>query len=376
MTGESEDQEQPRRSPTIYDVARTAGVAPSTVSRAFSRPGRVNAETAARVRSVAAELGYRANPMARALPTGRTSMLAVIVSDVTNPFFFEIIRGVEAAAAEAGYVILLVDTHESSSDERAAIDRAIPMVDAIVLASSRMSNNAIRMIAKQRPTVVLNRPMTDVLSVVSDNTRGMRSAVEHLGGLGHRVLTYVAGPEASWSGGMRWRSIRETTEELDMRVHRIGPFPPTLAGGLAAVREFAESPTTGVIAYNDLMAIGLMRGLQHGGARIPGDVSVIGFDNIFGSDFCSPPLTTVAAPLRALGTAAAQMVLEHVASAARGSVRPIRPVTPVRPAMLPAQLLVRGSTGPRSRRRHPHSWATTTAPVEPGQHKALQDPPG
>lgn len=367
MSDVPEDREPRRRSPTIYDVAKAAGVAPSTVSRAFSRPGRINAETAARVQGVAATLGYRANPMARALPTGRTSMLAVIVSDVTNPFFFEIVRGVEAAAATAGYVLLLVDTHESSSDERAAIDRAIPMVDALVLASSRMSDNAIRMIAKQRPTVVLNRPMTDVLSVVSDNQRGMRSAVEHLGGLGHRVLTYVAGPEASWSGGMRWRSIRQTTNELDMRVHRIGPYAPTLAGGLAAVREFAKEPTTGVVAYNDLMAIGLMRGLLHAGARIPGDVSIIGFDNIFGSDFCSPPLTTVAAPLRALGTTAAQMVLEHLASGARGRpVNPIRAFTPFRPTMLPTELLVRGSTGPPSRRRHPLSWAATaTDSLEP-----------
>ncbi|HEY8719588.1 LacI family DNA-binding transcriptional regulator [Pengzhenrongella sp.] len=347
---------QARRGPTIYDVARAAGVAPSTVSRAFSRPGRVNADTAARVRQVAADLGYRTNPMARALPTGRTSMLAVIVADVTNPFFFEIVRGVESAAAEAGYVTLLVDTHESSSSERAAIDRAIPMVDAIVLASPRMSDNAIRMVAKQRPTVVLNRPMTDVPSVVSDQARGMRRAVEHLGELGHLALTYVAGPEASWADGMRWRSIREACYELDLRVHRIGPFAPTLAGGLAAADELAASPTTGVVTYNDLMAIGLMRGLLRAGARIPGDVSVIGFDNIFGSDFCSPPLTTVAAPLRALGTVATRMVLENLTAGTQGSVRARTVVrSPVLPALLPCQLLVRDSTATASRRR----WTPT-----------------
>jgi len=360
-----EAPEPPRHGPTIYDVAKAAGVAPSTVSRAFSRPGRVNAETAGRIHRIAAELGYRTNPMARALPTGRTSMLAVIVSDVTNPFFFEIIRGVEAAAAEAGYVMLLVDTHESSSDEREAINRAIPLVDAIVLANSRMSDNAIRMVSKQRPTVVLNRPMTDVPSLVSDNACGMRRAVEHLGELGHQVLTYVAGPEASWADGMRWRSIREAACELDMRVRQIGPFSPTLAGGLAAAREFAESPTTGVVAYNDLMAIGLMRGLLQGGARIPGDVSVIGFDNIFGSDFCSPPLTTVAAPLHALGTVAARMVLQQLTTGARG---------PVRPAMLPAQLLVRGSTGPPRRLRHPPSWPMAPASLKPARYPLLQEP--
>ena len=340
-----------RRGPTIYDVAKAAGVAPSTVSRAFSRPGRVNADTADRIQSIAAEMGYRVNPMARALPTGRTSLLALIVSDVTNPFFFEIIRGVEAAAAAAGYVILLVDTDESSKGERAAIDRALPLVDAIVLANSRMSDNAIRMIAKQRPTVVLNRPMTDVPSLVSDNGRGMRRAVEHLGELGHRVLTYVAGPEASWADGMRWRSIREAADELNVQVHRIGPNAPTLAGGRAAVSTFAESPTTAVIAYNDLMAIGLMRGLAASGVQVPGDVSVIGVDNSFGSDFCTPPLTTVAAPLRALGTVAVEMALTALEAERPGPRRPrADPREAIRPVMLPTELLVRESTGPRRRR--------------------------
>lgn len=349
---DSPDPQRARRNPTIYDVAQAAGVAPSTVSRAFSRPGRVSSDTAARIRTVAADLGYRASPMARALPTGHTSMLALVVADVTNPFFFEIIRGVEAAAAKAGYLVLLVDTDESSSDERAAIERAIPMVDAIVLASSRMSDNAIRMVAKQRPTVVLNRPLTDVPSLVSDSARGMRRAVEHLGELGHQVLTYVAGPEASWADGIRWRSIREATYELDLRVRRIGPFQPTLAGGLAAVRQFAANPTTAVVAYNDLMAIGLMRGLLRAGARIPGDVSVIGFDNVFGSDFCAPSLTTVAAPLRALGSVGAQMVLEPLVAAPRGPSRVRIPTRgPVRPAMLPTQLVIRESTAPRSHRR-------------------------
>lgn len=260
MAGPAVPPGRRRRGPTIYDVAAAAGVAPSTVSRAFSRPGRVNAETAARIHAVASELGYRTNPIARALPTGRTSMLAVIISDVTNPFFFEIIRGAEAAAADAGYVMLLVDAQESSTDEREAISRAIPIVDGLVLANSRMSNHAIRTVSAQRPAVVLNRPMSGMPSLVSDNARGSRRAVEHLAELGHHALTYVAGPEASWADGMRWRSVLEAASELDLRVRRVGPFPPTLAGGTAAVREMAANPSTAVIAYNDLMAIGLSCG--------------------------------------------------------------------------------------------------------------------
>lgn len=344
------EERGPQRSgPTIYDVARECGVAPSTVSRAFSRPGRVNAETAARIRAVAETMGYRANPLARALPTGRTSLLALIVSDVTNPFFFDIIRGAEQTATENGYTVLVSDVQESAQAERQALDRVLPLVEGVVLATSRMSDSTIRVMAKQRPTVVLNRVLTEVPSVVTDNSRGMRRAVEHLGELGHHTVAYAAGPEASWADGMRWRSMREAGYELELKVRRLGRYEPTVRGGLDAARALAQAPTTAVVCYNDLVAIGLMRGLAAMGARIPTEVSVVGFDNIFGSDFCSPPLTTVAAPLRALGS-----------HAVRALLRELTHTTPqaVRATVLPAQLVVRGSTAKPGRRRHPWRDAT------------------
>ena len=138
--------------PTIYDVARAAGVAPSTVSRAFARPGRVNAETAERVRRVAAELGYRANPIARALSTARTRMVAVLVSDLANPIYAELVRGAQTAAAAAGFVVLVEDTRESPTMEREAAERVLPAVEGILLASSRMPDAAIRMVAKRSPS--------------------------------------------------------------------------------------------------------------------------------------------------------------------------------------------------------------------------------
>lgn len=282
--------------PTIYDVARAAGVAPSTVSRAFSRPGRVKSETAERIRAVAAELGYRTNPVARALPTGRTGMIAMVLSDVTNPFYFEIIRGAQAAAAEAGYTILLADAQESVQLEKEAVERLLPTVEGLVLGTSRMPDSAIRRAAKQRPTVVLNRAVADVPSVVPDNASGTRKAVEHLHHLGHRSITYVAGPEASWADGMRWRSLRESAQTSDMTVRRVGPYPPTVGGGAAATAAVLQLPTSAVLAYNDLLAIGLMRGLAEARVPVPQHVSVVGFDNIFGSDFCTPSLTTVGSP--------------------------------------------------------------------------------
>jgi LacI family repressor for deo operon, udp, cdd, tsx, nupC, and nupG len=345
--------------PTIYDVAAACGVAPSTVSRAFARPGRVNAETAERIRQVAAEMGYRTNPLARALPTGRTSLLAVIVADVTNPFFFEILRGAEETATAAGYTLLVTDVQESVEAERQALDRVLPMVEGLVLTTSRMSDSSIRVAAKQRPTVVLNRSMSDIASVATDNSRGMRRAVEHLAMLGHTTIVYVAGPDASWANGVRWQSLREGAHELGLRVRRIGPFAPTQAGGLTAAKELMDAPATAVVTYNDLLAIGLMRGLSSLGVAVPEDVSVVGFDNIFGADFCTPQLTTVAAPLRQLGRVAVQTLLDDLSRprSQRGDRN-----RPMKTALLPARLVIRASTAAAQPLR---DWSDNPAATSP-----------
>jgi LacI family transcriptional regulator len=328
------------RPPTIYDVARAAGVASSTVSRAFARPGRVTVETADRIRRVAAELGYRANPLARALPTGRSSMIALVISDVTNPFANEIIRGTQVAAGEAGYTMLLADAQESGAREREALDRAMASVDGIVLATSRLSDSAIRLTARRRPVIVLNRAVSDVPSVVTDNPYGMRCAVEHLAARGHERITYLAGPEASWADGVRWRALRDVAGPLGVQVSRSGPHPPTVGGGAGAAGVIEAG--TAVIAFNDLMAIGLIRALTARGLRVPREVSVIGFDNIFAAELVTPALTTVAAPLHAMGQTAVRTLLALVAGA---EPRVTEPVT------LPTQLVVRASTAHRSRNK-------------------------
>ena len=328
--------------PTIYDVARAAGVAPSTVSRAFSRPGRVNAQTAARIRQVANDLGYRTNPLARGLSTARTQMIALMVPDITNPFYFEIIRGAESAAAEAGYTLVLSDTQESRRLEQVALERAAPAVEGLVLLSTRMSDAEIRQYAGQKPLLVLNRAVSDVPSVITDNAQGTRRAAEHLGRLGHATITYVAGPEASWADASRWLALREASIELELKVHRIGPFIPTIEGGLYAAQEFVASPTSAAICYNDILAVGFLRGLAAEGLRVPDDVSVIGFDNTLIADLVEPGLTTVAAPLRTMGTTGVQNLLAHINGARSRTGEPV---------ILPTRLVVRGSTMPVGQRR-------------------------
>ena len=348
------------KTPTIYDVARAAGVAPSTVSRAFSRPDRVNADTAAMIRATAADLGYRTNPLARALPTGQTSMIALATADITNPYYFEIIRGAQDAAAERGYTTLLSDAQESVTRERESLERAIPTVEGIVLASTRMSDSAIRMVAKQRPLIVINRDITDVPHVVADHAMSVRQAVDHLVGLGHRHITYLSGPDAAWVNAMRWRALRSYAAEHEVQVRRVGPYPPTATGGRQAAEEFRDHRTSAVIAYNDLLAIGFIRRLVSLGARVPQDVSVIGFDNIFVTQLTSPEITSVAPPLRTLGSMAVHNLLALIGGASSTTVRPLA---------LPTRLYARDSTAAAPTRRR--AWrAVSPAPASSGTHEA------
>ncbi|HET8595727.1 MAG TPA: LacI family DNA-binding transcriptional regulator [Intrasporangium sp.] len=341
------------RRPTIYDVADAAGVAASTVSRAFARPGRVNAETAARIFEVARELGYRTSALP-GLTRARTRALALVVTDITNPFYAEIIRGAHEAAGELGYTILLSHTQEDAQLEREWTERELSGVEGVLLTSSRMSDSAIRMMAKQKPVIVLNRALPEVPSLLVDHARGMQRALEHLGELGHQSLLYVAGPETSWSDGARWRALRDAAQEHGVRARRIGPgAPPTLRSGQAVAEQVAEQArrheATAVVAYNDVLAIGLMHGLRAIGLRVPEDLSVVGFDNTLLAQIVQPQLTTVAAPLHALGT-----------TGVRNLVAMIRGAVPSRePRVLPVRLVVRGSTGHRRRNSTSPARGTT-----------------
>ncbi len=327
------------RRPTIYDVAREAGVAPSTVSRAYARPGRVNTDTARKVFEAATRLGYRSDRLGGRQPDGRAvrEAIALVIADVTNPFYGEIIKGSYEAAREAGYHLILSHTNESPEEERRTIERELTHVDGIVIASSRMTDSALRMMAKQRPMVLLNRILPEAACVVSDNERGARRAVEHLGALGHERITYVAGPETSWSDGMRWRALREATAELELEARRIGPNEPTVLAGLHAARRVAQADGTAVLAYNDNLAIGVMKGLRKLGIAVPREISVVGFDNISFDELVEPALTTVAAPLYRMGLTGVQNCIALALGAhARNT-----------PLVLPVRLVVRQSTAHR-----------------------------
>ncbi|WP_255622716.1 LacI family DNA-binding transcriptional regulator [Pseudonocardia sp. DSM 110487] len=262
----------------------------------------------------------------------------MMVSDITNPFYGEIIKGAEEAARHAGYALLLSDTSETGQVERDIVDRTMDLVEGVVLGSSRMSDSAIRMIAKQKPLVLLNRQITETSCIVADNPRGVRRAVEHLATLGHTTITYVAGPAASWAEGMRWRALREAGHELELRIRRIDPKDdPTMLTGFDTARRILEEGATAVLAYNDALAIGIIKGLKKLDVHVPDDVSVVGFDNVLLTEVVDPALTTVMAPMRKAGAAGVGNVLA-LASGAQTSGETL---------VLPMTLVVRESTGPR-----------------------------
>ena len=193
------------RAVTLEDVAREAGVAVSTVSRALSRPERVSARTREHVEAVARRLDYRPNLLARGLPSGRTRMLALLVADITNPHQFGLIRGAETQAAAAGYTLVLADSRGRPELEAELAARLGSSVDGYVLASSRRPDDELVELRRRRPLVLYNRELPGFPSVVDDHDDSSRQIVGHLVALGHRSLAYLGGPSNAWTAIKRWR---------------------------------------------------------------------------------------------------------------------------------------------------------------------------
>ncbi|WP_062289191.1 LacI family DNA-binding transcriptional regulator [Demequina phytophila] len=337
-TGEITGRRRRSGAATIYDIAELAGVNPSTVSRALNQPGRVSAKTEEKIRKAAADLNFHANPMARALPTGRTHTLAVVVADITNPMVFGVIRGAERAASQAGFTLVIAESQESGSLEAGTIDNIAPSVDGIVLATSRLPDEEILRLAQRKTIVTLNREVDGIPSVISDPAPGVSALVAHLADLGHRAIAYLGGPSRSWISGRRWEALMHAARERGVAVFEIGPNSPTLTGGESAFERAHASGATAVVAYNDLMAIGLMRAAKAAGVSVPEDLSVVGFDDVLG-DLLSPSLTSVHADLTGMGTRSVARLLAQLG--ADGSHEGDGPIT--------TELVIRESTGPSPR---------------------------
>ncbi|TDD87509.1 LacI family transcriptional regulator [Actinomadura darangshiensis] len=312
---------------TIRDVAHACGVHVSTVSRTFSAPHMVNAETRTRVLATAEELGYRPNRAARSLTTGRTGNLGLIVADLANPFFPPLIKAAQAAARGQDYHLFVADTDEDPVEEQDLVLAFSKQVDGIVLCSPRLSNKALEKLAESIPFVLVNRRLRGVPTVVMDVAHGARTAMGHLAGLGHRRVALVSGPSGSWTSGEMRQAVTNTP---GLETHVIGPNAPTEEGGVGAAGQVAAAGVTGVLAYNDLVAIGLIEGLEELGVRVPDDVSVIGIDDSVTGRLHRPKLTTVAMPTADAGRMAVDLLIKSMSAA----------------TVLETHLVVRESTAP------------------------------
>jgi len=304
---------------TIRDVAARAGVSVATVSRVVNRsPHRVSPATQRRVLAAVQALGYESNIIARGLKKRTTRTVALIVPDISNPFFPAIARGIEDVACTRGYAVLLCNTYEDLERERAYLDLlAKRMVDGLIFATVGSNTRHLRALRRERrPVVLVARDVAGVHidTVLVDNFRGEYQATTHLIALGHRCIAHITGPRSLHVAAERRRGYLQALEAAGIpRAEAVvveGDF--AAEGGRQAVRGLLERGVrfTAIVAANDLMAIGAMEALRQAGRRIPQDVAVVGFDDITFASLVTPALTTVAQPKYRMGQLAMERLLE------------------------------------------------------------------
>jgi DNA-binding LacI/PurR family transcriptional regulator len=331
---------------TIRDVARRAGVSTATVSRVLAGIGNPRAETADAVTAAVTALDYRPSAVARSLRMRRTSTLGLIVTDIQNPFFPELVQAADDAARRVGFSVLLgsaaYDEHRAVHYLDLMVDRR---VDGMIIASSQVSEESWRWLAASPvPVVVVNAEPADVpiTVITSDNAGGARQAAEHLIRLGHRSIGYIRSDEGSTADLPRMEGFRAACREAGIPAADLVEVRGNalVDGGERAVTELlaTRAGVTAVACHNDMTAIGVLRALRAARLRVPQDVSVVGCDDIAAASWVVPSLTTVAQQKAELGRMAVERLmnmLEHPDRAAEPEI--IR---------VPMILIERESTGP------------------------------
>lgn len=327
---------------TIYDVATRAGVSPATVSRVLNGRTDVSPDLAGRVRQAVDDLGYRPNGVARNLRKRVTTVWGLIISDIGNPFFTALVRGVEDVAHQAGYSLVLCNSDEDLVKERRYVEIALDeqMAGVIVSAASEPDSDLSPLTDRGIPVVAVDRRLdrTDVDTVLVDNVRGARDATRHLIDIGCRRIACITGPSRTTTAAERLRGFRQALEDagrgLDPALVVLENFKED--GGRDGVRrllELGEWPD-GLFVANNLMTMGALEALEDAGARVPDDVALIGFDDLPWARHVRPRLSTVAQPTYDLGREAATLLAARIAGQG-GAMRTV---------VLPPTIHVREST--------------------------------
>lgn len=331
--------------PRIKDIAEKLGVSPATVSRALSDNELVAEATRERIRGAARELNYRPNVRARNLRTRRSMAVLMVVRDVGNPFYLDILKGVEATARAAGYSVLMGNSENDPDRETGYFDMLLDgHADGMILMTGKLPAQAG--FTKTQPGSL---PVVVALEIIEgssfphvqiDNAAAVREAVRHLIDLGHTRIAHICGPVPEILSVRRREGYREAMEAAGLAVpdgyEQCGDF--LLHRGRRACRALFDlpAPPTAIFAANDEMAFGAIHELRRMGRDVPGDVSIVGFDDLYLSEAFHPPLTTVSQPRTDIGRRAMAALLEMLSGGSG----------PDEPIILPTTLRVRDSTAP------------------------------
>jgi len=333
---------------SIKDIARLARVSHPTVSRALQNSPLVNAKTAERIRKIAKESGYRASAVARGLVTRRTRTIGLVVTTIADPFTSEVVSGIEQAANDHGYCVFLADSNADPEREKKIVQSfAEQRVDGIIVTSSRVGALYLPLLSEMMVPIVLvndQYPGAFVHSVMIGNQEGSRTITQHLIGLGHRRIAYIGDQFGYQSDTERHAGYREA-----LAAARIPALPELVVRGdgkseaaMQAMSSLLElsNPPTAVCCYNDMTALGAMRSIRLHRLRVPEDISVTGFDDLFVAPYTYPPLTTVRQPMRRMG----QLAMENLIKLMSGQESVVR--IKVKP-----ELIVRESTAKVGKRK-------------------------
>jgi LacI family transcriptional regulator len=305
---------------TIGDIARQAGVSKMTVSRVLNNKDDVHQATRQRVLNVIHDLDYRPSRVARGLITQATFTLGVMVPDIANPFFGELISGAQAAARKHGYNVLLSNTQEDTRQEIETLKLfEETRVDGVLLCSARLPDQDLfPLLMRQRAVTVFNRRVpSEIASAVRVNDlSGTQQAVRHLAGAGRSHLGVLVGLPTSQSAQARADGARQAVQHLasPCQLHFKGDYLPTPDGGCEAAAELLtlHPEIDGLLCYNDQVAVGALHACHELGRRVPIDVAIIGFDDIPLASLIFPTLTTLRVDKRLIGAAAVDLLISRI----------------------------------------------------------------
>ncbi|HCI79991.1 MAG TPA: hypothetical protein DHW02_09890 [Ktedonobacter sp.] len=334
-------------SPKLVDVAQYAGVSPATVSRVLNNTAPVHESTRERVRAAIAALGYQ-HPLSMSDTRIADGTIALLITDILNPFFPEIVRGVEDEAESGGFMLLLCNTSEDPLREKKALQALSERhVDGIIACASRIPTEDLIALHERNntPLVVINRRLhrPDIPCIVVDLEDATYRSAQHLLNLNHTRLAYLSGLESSESSRARRHGIETALAEVGLTLPpEMCPSSfPSIEGGFQAVSALLTLPEdrrpTAIIAYNDIMAFGALHALRTHGLHVPDDISVVGCDGLLMAAHCNPPLTTIDQPKYTMGRLAMQtlrQILNNQQSLMGGYT------------LMESHLIIRESSGP------------------------------